>query len=77
MRANVSFTVLLILAALLAGYQPAFAQQSPPQSAEANKLVLMVQRAAVLVESRGKAIFSEFRKSGTPLPRHSGRGGEI
>jgi cytochrome c len=38
-------------------------QQTPPSSDQAKRIEAMVNKAAVLVESQGKAAFSEFRKS--------------
>jgi len=46
---------------LLAG-SPAFAQQSPPDSPKAKELQAMVDKAATLVDSKGKAAFSELGK---------------
>ncbi len=40
----------------------ASSQQSPPPSAQAKRIEAMVTKAAALVESKGKAAFSEFRK---------------
>jgi len=37
-------------------------QQSPPTSEQAKRIEAMVNKAAALVESKGKAAFSEFRK---------------
>ena len=37
-------------------------QQPPPNSEQAKRIEAMVNKAAALVESRGKAAFSEFRK---------------
>ncbi|HME45377.1 MAG TPA: cache domain-containing protein [Syntrophorhabdales bacterium] len=39
-----------------------YAQQSPPASEQAKRIETMVNKAAALVESKGKAAFSEFRK---------------
>lgn len=49
-----------------AGLVPeAYAQEAPPPSAEASRIVALVDRAAALIESKGKAAFAEFRKSGS------------
>ena len=40
----------------------ASAQQTPPISGDSRGIETMVNKAATLVESRGKAAFSEFRK---------------
>ncbi len=41
----------------------ASSEQSPPTSEQAKRIEAMVNKAATLVESQGKAAFSEFRKS--------------
>ncbi len=41
---------------------PASWSQSPPASKEAKQIEAMVEKAAALVESRGRAGFAEFRK---------------
>lgn len=41
--------------------EPVRSQQSPPPSAQAKRIEAMVNKAAALVESKGKAAFSEFR----------------
>jgi len=41
---------------------PASSQQSPPTSEQAKRIEAMVNKAAALVESQGKAAFAEFRK---------------
>ena len=55
---------ILICAVLvtIAMINPVIAQQSPPASEEATRIEAMVNKAAALVESQGKAAFSEFRK---------------
>jgi hypothetical protein len=42
---------------------PVNAQGSPPTSAKAKEIEGLVNKAAVLIESKGKATFPEFRKS--------------
>ncbi len=39
------------------------AQESPPTSWKAKQIEALVNRAAALIESKGKAIFPEFRKN--------------
>jgi cytochrome c len=56
-QALVSTTLLIFALA-----EPAGSQQSPPPSAQAERIEAMVNKAAALVESKGKAAFSEFRK---------------
>jgi len=51
---------LLILAMTAAA--PALAQQSPPVSAQSKQVQALVEKAAALVNEKGKAAFAEFRK---------------
>jgi methyl-accepting chemotaxis protein len=54
--------------ALLAGMfstTVASAQSSPPTSPEAQEIEALVNKAAVLIDAKGKASFSEFRIKGT------------
>lgn len=44
---------------------PALSQQSPPDSAKAKQVAALVDKAAALVESKGKSAFPEFRKDGS------------
>jgi len=53
----VSFIVVAMAMADLAN-----AQQSPPSSEQTKRIEAMVNKAAALVESKGRAAFSEFRK---------------
>ncbi len=41
------------------------AQQAPPDSPQATRIVALVDRAAALVARHGKAAFAEFRKKGS------------
>jgi len=41
---------------------PAGSQQAPPTSEQTKRIEAMVNKAAALVETQGKAVFSEFRK---------------
>jgi len=41
------------------------AQQSPPTSEKSRQIEALVNKAAALIESKGKAIFPEFRKNDT------------
>ena len=41
---------------------PVISQQSPPTSEQTKRIEAMVNKAAALVETQGKAAFSEFRK---------------
>jgi cytochrome c len=48
---------------------PSFAQQKdtagPPESEQAKQIVALVEKASTLIDSKGKSIFPEFRKSGS------------
>ena len=58
------FKQLLVCAALVTMLMvnPVTAQQSTPTSEKAKKIEAMVNKAAALIETKGKAAFSEFRK---------------
>jgi cytochrome c len=55
---------MLGLAALvtIAAVAPAIGQQSPPVSAQAEETESLVEKAAALVDKKGKSAFAEFRK---------------
>lgn len=57
-------TQTLVLTALvaIATVNPADTQRAPPNSAQAQRVAAMVNKAAVLVDKEGKAAFAEFRK---------------
>ncbi len=65
MNAKALFTGFFVVAGLIGTASPAFSQQSPPTSAQAKQIEALVNKAATLVNSKGKAVFPEFRKSGT------------
>ena len=65
MNAKVLFTGFFVLAGLFGTASPAFSQQSPPASEKAKQIEALVNKAAALIESQGKAAFPEFRKSGS------------
>ena len=65
MNATTLFTGFFVLAGLFGTAAPAFSQQSPPTSEKAKQIEALVNKAAALIESQGKAAFPEFRKSGT------------
>jgi signal transduction histidine kinase len=46
----------------MAMVNPAIAQQSAPTSEKAKQIEVLVNEAAALIESKGKAVFEEFRK---------------
>ena len=39
--------------------------QSPPDSGKAKQVVALVEKAAAMIESKGKAAFPDFRKTGS------------
>ncbi|HUM13730.1 MAG TPA: cache domain-containing protein [Myxococcaceae bacterium] len=43
----------------------AFAESAPTDSPQAKKIVALVEKAAALVDAKGKAAFTEFRKKGS------------
>ena len=47
---------------MMAMVNPVIAQQSAPTSEKAKKIEALVNKAAALIESKGKAIFPELRK---------------
>jgi cytochrome c len=58
---------LITLAGLAIGFTvPTFAQQqdtaAPPESEQAKQLVALVEKAAAVIDSKGRSIFPEFRK---------------
>ena len=65
MNAKVLLTALFILAASFGFSSSAFSQQPPPKSHKAKHIVALVEKAASQIESKGKAVFPEFRKSGS------------
>ena len=65
MRTNSSFIGLCMSLVLSATASRAVAQQAPPDSPQARKIVALVDKAAALVEKQGKAAFAEFRKKGS------------
>ena len=56
-----SLTVCAVLAGLMMA-SPARSQEAPPPSDQARRIEDLVNRAAALVDQRGRAAFDEFRK---------------
>lgn len=52
----------LLFLVTAAAAAPVLAQQSPPASAQAKQVQALVEKAAALVQEKGKAAFAEFRK---------------
>src|SRR5215469_2873707 len=63
-RGTTMIKSLLVCAALacLVMANSTRAQESPPPSAQAKRIEDLVNRAAALVDQRGRAAFAEFRK---------------
>jgi cytochrome c len=62
--------LLLALVGLAIGFTvPTFAQEKdtagPPESEQAKQIEALVVKAAALIDSKGKSIFPEFRKTGS------------
>ena len=58
---------LLFAAFAMIASQPTFAADEPPTSPEAKRIEALVNKAAALVDEKGKDAFAEFRKPGTVL----------
>jgi cytochrome c len=52
---------ILLFGGLLGAAAPTFAQSSPPPSEESKQVEALVNKAAMLIDRKGKAAFSEFR----------------
>jgi cytochrome c len=55
----------LLVATLTASVPAAHCQSSPPMSERARQVEALVNKAAALVDRKGKAAFSEFREKGS------------
>jgi signal transduction histidine kinase len=62
MSKKILFTDLFLLAGVLGLIAPGSAQQSPPHSERAKQIVALVNKAAQLIDSKGKAVFPELGK---------------
>lgn len=56
---------LLLMAALPGAASSTFAQSSPPPSEKTKQVESLVNKAAALIDRKGKAAFSEFRMKGS------------
>jgi cytochrome c len=56
---------LLVVALAMAISRPAVSQDQPPSSAEAKRIEALVNKAAAIVDTKGKAALSEFREKGS------------
>ena len=64
MKAHRSLRRILLPCTLFAVH-PALAQEAQPDSPKAKATVALVEKAAALVDAKGKIALAEFRKSGT------------
>jgi cytochrome c len=65
MKRTMFFARVSLLVSLLGVASPVFSQSSPPASEKADQTKALVDKAAALIESKGKAAFSEFRVKGS------------
>jgi signal transduction histidine kinase len=65
MKRTVFFIRVSLLASLLGVAPVVLSQSSPPASERADQTKALVNKAAALIESKGKAAFSEFRVKGS------------
>jgi cytochrome c len=64
MNARILFSAF-VLVGLVGAISPTFPQQAPPESEKAKQIVALVDKAAALIDSKGKSAFPEFRKTGS------------
>jgi len=57
--------IIIICASFLFAANSAYSQSSPPNSDQAKRIQMLVDRAAELVNTKGKEAFSEFRQRGS------------
>ena len=62
MNVKAVITALFVLAV---ASTPSFSQQAPPESEKSKQIVVLVEKAAALIDRKGKSAFSEFRKTGS------------
>ena len=62
MKRSVFLVGIVVLAALSGTASPAFSRSSPPPSEKARQVETLVNKAAALIDSKGKAAFADFRK---------------
>ncbi|MFZ3250317.1 MAG: hypothetical protein WA214_15645, partial [Pseudolabrys sp.] len=59
------FRLIIICASFVLAANSAYSQSSPPNSDQAKRIQMLVDRAAELVNTKGKEAFSEFRQRGS------------
>ncbi|RKT20914.1 methyl-accepting chemotaxis protein [Paraburkholderia sp. RAU2J] len=65
MNGKALLTSILLLAGLFCSVSPAFSQSSPPASEKTKQTEALVDKAAALIDAKGKAAFTEFRVKGS------------
>jgi cytochrome c len=65
MKRTMFFARVSLLVSLIGVASPVFSQSSPPASEKADQTKALVDKAAALIASKGKAAFSEFRVKGS------------
>jgi methyl-accepting chemotaxis protein len=65
MKANALVTGLFLIAGLLGIASPAISEGAPLASEQTKKIEAMVDKAAALIDRKGKAAFTEFRVKGS------------
>ncbi|HTU52980.1 MAG TPA: cache domain-containing protein [Acetobacteraceae bacterium] len=60
---NIGLGASLQVAGLLGVIPSALSQEAPPPSAQAKQIVTLVDKAAALIDSEGRAAFAEFRNA--------------
>ena len=61
MKGNAFRAGIVVLVGLFGTALPAFSQSSPPPSEKARQVEALVNKAAALIDSKGKAAFADFR----------------
>jgi methyl-accepting chemotaxis protein len=61
MKGNALLVGTFVLLGLLGTASPAFSQSSPPPSEKSREVEALVNKAAALIDSKGKAAFADFR----------------
>ena len=57
--------VIVVCVSLILANTSAYSQQSPPNAEKAKQIEALVNRAASIVETEGKAAFARFRERGS------------
>ncbi|HVO45894.1 MAG TPA: cache domain-containing protein [Steroidobacteraceae bacterium] len=65
MNTRTLLSACVVLGGLSGAVSSALAQGSPPDSAKAKEIAALVEKAAALINAKGKAALPEFRKSGS------------